>query len=103
MILMIWCISMVGKSKTRLLLLKMIEEKHQGFIKSFKKINKIVVNELHKSDLKLFIEFLEKNKINYIIEEADKNIEFAIVADNKIGFVQYGSFKLADIPKVVWL
>lgn len=103
MILMIWCISMVGKSKTRLLLLKMIEEKHQEFIKSFKKIDKIVINKLHQSDLKEFIEFLEKNKINYIIEEANKNIEFAINTDNKIGFVQYGSFKLADIPKVVWL
>lgn len=103
MITMIWCISMVGKSKTRLLLLKMIEEKHQEFIKSFKKINKIVVNELHKTDLRLFIEFLEKNKINYVLKEADKNIEFAISADNKKGYVEYGSFKLADIPKVVWL
>lgn len=103
MISMMMCISMVGKSKTRLLLLKMIEEKHQEFIKSFKKIDKIVINKLHQSDLKEFIEFLEKNKVNYIIEEADKNIEFAIIADNKKGYVPYGSFKLADIPKVVWL
>lgn len=105
MISMMMCISMADRVdvKTHLYFLGVIEEKHQDFINSFKKINKIVVNKLHETDLKLFIKFLENNKINYIIEEADENIEFAISADNKIGYVPYGSFKLADIPKVVWL
>lgn len=105
MISMMWYISMVDRVdvKTHLYFLGVIEEKHQEFINSFKKINKIVVNKLHETDLKLFIKFLGNNKISYIIKEADENIEFAISADNKKGYVPYGSFKLADIPKVVWL